>query len=88
MWKNLKIYLTKNEKQNFNLLQHKLNTVQPHYKDTLKDTIGDATTEKPEDIVQDILAGISDDKKSKIICELDREQAIKKAYNYHAKIFS
>jgi len=37
-------------------------------------------SEDPTKIIEDILAGISDDKKHKVICDLDREQAIKKAY--------
>ena len=37
-------------------------------------------TEDPHMILQDILAGIADDKKHKVICDLDREQSIKKAY--------
>ncbi|MDR3550359.1 MAG: UDP-N-acetylmuramoyl-L-alanyl-D-glutamate--2,6-diaminopimelate ligase [Candidatus Babeliales bacterium] len=37
-------------------------------------------TEDPQMIVQDILAGISEDNMHKVICDLDREQAIKKAY--------
>lgn len=37
-------------------------------------------TENAQDILQDILAGISDEKMHKVVCDLDREQAIKKAY--------
>lgn len=37
-------------------------------------------TEDPDMIMQDILAGIADDKKHKVICDLDRERAIHKAY--------
>jgi UDP-N-acetylmuramyl-tripeptide synthetase len=37
-------------------------------------------SEKAEDICRQILAGIAPENLSKVICELDREQAIKKAY--------
>lgn len=37
-------------------------------------------TEDPQMILQDILAGICPDNMHKVICDLDREQAIKKAY--------
>lgn len=38
-------------------------------------------TEQPEDIIKDICAGIPAEKQQNIIRELDREQAIKKAYS-------
>jgi len=37
-------------------------------------------SENAHDILNDILAGIAEDKQHKVICELDREVAIKKAY--------
>lgn len=38
-------------------------------------------TEQPEQIIEDICAGIPEEKQHTVIRELDREQAIKKAYN-------
>lgn len=37
-------------------------------------------SEDPQDIINDILIGIADNTKKKILCQLDREQAIKVAY--------
>lgn len=37
-------------------------------------------SENAQDILHDILAGIDESKQTKVICELDREQAIKTAY--------
>jgi UDP-N-acetylmuramoyl-L-alanyl-D-glutamate--2,6-diaminopimelate ligase len=48
-------------------------------------TTDNPRTEDPYQIVRDIMEGISKTLQHKIICELDREKAIKKGYSYSRK---
>ena len=51
------------------------------YADALIITSDNPRSENPEQIIEDICAGIPEHKQSAIIRELDREKAIKKAYD-------
>ncbi len=50
--------------------------------DTVILTTDNPRSENPENIIEDILFGIPDIHRSKVICELDREKAIKIAYEH------
>ncbi|MEX0939844.1 MAG: UDP-N-acetylmuramoyl-L-alanyl-D-glutamate--2,6-diaminopimelate ligase [Candidatus Babeliales bacterium] len=57
------------------------------YADLVILTSDDPRTENPQDIINDILFGIADNYKNNIICQIDREQAIRMAYQ-HSKAHS
>jgi len=50
------------------------------YADTIILTTDNPRSENPHDIINDIISGVPEEKKVNILIELDREQAIKKAY--------
>ncbi|PKN03442.1 UDP-N-acetylmuramoyl-L-alanyl-D-glutamate--2,6-diaminopimelate ligase [Candidatus Dependentiae bacterium HGW-Dependentiae-1] len=50
------------------------------FADVVVVTSDNPRSERAEDIAQQIIAGIPQERRQKLVCELDREQAIKKAY--------
>jgi UDP-N-acetylmuramoyl-L-alanyl-D-glutamate--2,6-diaminopimelate ligase len=56
-----------------------LGQLMAEYADHVFLTTDNPRSENPADIIAQMYAGISSDKKHKIICELDRERAIRKA---------
>lgn len=58
----------------------RMGTIAAQYADVVILTSDNPRTEDPQLIVDDIKAGITPDQRAHVLCELDREQAIKKAY--------
>jgi UDP-N-acetylmuramoyl-L-alanyl-D-glutamate--2,6-diaminopimelate ligase len=57
-----------------------MGAIAAEYADLIMLTSDNPRSEQPQNIVNDILEGISCDKHHKIVCDLDRERAIIKAY--------
>lgn len=57
-----------------------MGTITSEIADVVLVTSDNPRSERAENIAQQIIAGIAAENKHKLICELDREQAIKKAY--------
>ena len=57
-----------------------LGALMGQYADRVIITADNPRTEDPADIIAALYTGISEDKKEKVLCEIDREKAIKKAY--------
>ncbi len=62
-----------------------MGAVASEYADTIILTSDNPRTESAHDIVHDIIDGIPDSKREQVLIELDRERAIKKAYNLAQK---
>jgi UDP-N-acetylmuramoyl-L-alanyl-D-glutamate--2,6-diaminopimelate ligase len=62
-------------------MRPELGKIMATYADTIILTTDNPRSEDPAHIMQDILLGIPLEKKSKVFCETDREQAIKIAYS-------
>lgn len=59
-----------------------MGAIASQYADIVIVTADNPRSEQPQDIIKAILAGISTELQHKVVVELDREQAIKKAYEY------
>jgi len=59
----------------------RMGEVASRYADILILTSDNPRTESPDAIIDDILAGVPEEKVKKVICEVDRVKAIKRAYN-------
>ncbi len=57
-----------------------MGNIAARYADIVILTSDNPRTEDPQAIIEDIKAGITPDQLAQVLCELDREQAIKKAY--------
>ncbi|MCL5875043.1 MAG: UDP-N-acetylmuramoyl-L-alanyl-D-glutamate--2,6-diaminopimelate ligase [Candidatus Dependentiae bacterium] len=62
-----------------------MGTIAAQYADHIVLTSDNPRSEDPAAIVQDILQGITEDKRSKVVIELDREKAIETAYQLSRK---
>jgi UDP-N-acetylmuramoyl-L-alanyl-D-glutamate--2,6-diaminopimelate ligase len=58
----------------------RMGAIAAQYADIVILTSDNPRTEDPQLIIDDIKAGITPDQRAQVLCELDREQAIKKAY--------